>query len=255
MKKFIAATLCVVMLISFAGCARISNLFGRSDRAMQPIHLGGDYSDAFAAFGPGVVMLRADDLEVTWGELFFHIRMMTEGLRQHYGILDLDILMSMYAELVLEESVQTVLHFRALEYGAREAGITLSDEELERFNNEMAALLADYDGDESLFAQALWDSMGAYSLAMYEQIAKTSLLSGVMIMHMYGDHAQYLSDEDVRAFTADDGYIMAMHILRSHDDLARGHAEMILDLLNMYTGDDLTDYFAALMHEWTDDPG
>jgi hypothetical protein len=72
---------------------------------------------------------------------------------------------------------------------------------------------------------------------------------------MYGDNAQYLPDEDVREFIANDGYIMAMHILRNHGDFAREQSEMILDLLSAYTGDDLTGYFSSLMHEWTDDPG
>ncbi|MCL2409462.1 MAG: peptidylprolyl isomerase [Oscillospiraceae bacterium] len=249
MKKIIVAALCIVILISFAGCAQT----GESD--MSSTYFGGEYGEAFSAFGPGVVMISADEFEITWGELFFHIGMIVESLRNHYMHLDLATIMSVYAEDVLNEAVQSALLFRVLEYGAREAGVTLSDETLAMLDADITDALERHDGDDALFDQWLWDHFSAYSRELYLYLAKTSMLSEPLIMHMYGPGGRNLPDGDVQTFTADDGYLMAMHILRNHDDLALGHAEYLIDRLNAYSGTDLVAYFAELMFAWSDDLG
>jgi len=220
-----------------------------------------DYDAAFATFPPDTPMITLGDYTVTWAELFFSIRGNIDGLKQAYGTIPAwsDELYSgmTCADAVLNFSVNNAKMYKAVEYGATQSGITLTSDDL-------ATLKADFDnaaaqnGGDDAFLKLLWDQNSCYNRDLFDYLIRTSYLADLLFKQQFGENGASVSDEDAASFTANDGYLMAKHILRKKQDgvddsVPLGEMQAIKDQLDNYGGNDLEGYFDELMQANTED--
>jgi len=259
MKKIIAAILCVAMLaVVLAGCGGsapeepdVPSVEDPGDiyetRPTYPPEGGAE----FAAFAPDTVMITTEGgFTVTWDELYFQIRM---GFwRFTMGGMVPDLTNELLVTSIMENAVDVVLAYRAVEYGARLHGVEFGAEEL-----EMLAQMLTIEDEEGFMLEL--QEVGIYSMELYENMMRISFLAQMLFEELYGVDGSGLSDEAAAVLTEPDGYLMAMHTLIRREEgdegEARAEAETILARLQNYTGDDFTAYFADLMFQYSADLG
>lgn len=221
-----------------------------------------DLEAAFAAFPPDTVMIVAGDYTVTWEEVFFHIYGAMNYIFSSYGLVpNLSGQTSdgtTYADTILEYAAENALLYRGLEHGANLNGITLDGEDLDKYNSDFANLVELYGGEDG-FLELLWESDGIRSLDLFQYIFRIGYLSNITFEKNYGVDGSLLSDEDVAELTANDGYLMAKHILRMKtedgDDAPLRECEAVLNQLKAYDGGDFGAFFDELMFEHSEDTG
>jgi len=273
LKKMLALFLCAAMLVvPLSGCNgdkedtspdEPSVSSAPSDDAPDNyIGTGIDYDAAFEKFAPDTVMIAAGEFEVTWAMLFFLLRSNLNSLiSSGVELSDLSLPMpdgSTYAEALLTFSVDNALQYIAFEHGAMVLGVTLSEEEqefmVESFENMMEMM-----GTEELLLKLLKSQYGIYDLELFKHLIYIDYLPLAIFFDLYGQNAEFLSDEKIAEFTAGEGYLMAKHILRvkteDGDDTPRTEIEGILRQLVDYGGDDFVSFFDELMFEHSEDPG
>jgi hypothetical protein len=247
LKKIAAALLGAVLTITlFAGCA--------------------------SAPKPGTVMMTVDGKDIAWDELLYLIHYNISNFESQGGeITDWSADYSegvTYQDYILEAAVDNVLQDAAIDYGAGQMGVTLSDE-------AQAAIQSDWDsqvasaGSEEAFIDQLEQQHCTKEL--YLKFAGVSQLAQACFTEMYGENGDKLTDEEIADYTAEDGYMMVKHILlmtvvtddsgtetpMTDDEKAqvREKMEEILTQLKNYTGDDFDAYFDELMVANSEDPG
>ena len=222
-----------------------------------------DFESAFNAFPPETVMLTAGDYIVTWGELFCQLfGHINAVLYSNQGIVpNWEDLLSdgrTYAEALLDYTVEYVMMYKAMEYGAKYHGVTLSQEYIDQLQDDLQTTIESLGGEDEL-RKVLWEDTGCYSLELYEYLLSTSYLAVETFNTLYGENGGLLSDEETAEYTAMDGFLMAKHILRMKpeegEDTAIGEIDSILDQLNNYNGDDFDSFFDELMYEFSEDTG
>jgi len=222
---------------------------------------GVDFVAAFRTFPPDTVMITAGGFTATWAELFFNIYGNINSLISSFGELP-DLTMELqhgitYADAIMEVAVEHILQAKSFEYGARLHGIELSDEEqalLEITIQEMAEPL----GGEDALLERLWTSNGITNLDLFKYLFFIDFLPMSLFVNQFGEWGDGLSDEEVAAFTENDGYIMAKHILimkQDGDDAPRERIEDILHQLKEFSDDDFENFFDLLMFEFSEDQG
>ena len=295
MRKILAVMLCAVMIVVLlSGCGDDSyeDVYeflnpdaardaGRSDESPDvsdtpaasdtgdssdvPWHdrYGIDFDAVFATYTPDTAMMRIGDYVVTWGELFFYLRSNINRLLSSFGPVDDwsevaydDVT---YIDIVLLYALDNAKMYKAIEHGAKINSVSLNAEDLESVNEEIEFLIS-YSDDEEDFLKLLWEEDGCYSLELLEYYVKTSYLMGRIITELYGDEGEKLSQEEIDAFAAGSGFMMAKHILRAkpeegEEDTAIDEIIAIHSQLESYDGDDFDSFFDELMHEWSEDLG
>ena len=220
-----------------------------------------DYEEAFAAFAPDTVMIRAGEYEITWAELYYNIVKNISGILQAVGMIhnwSETIYGDMtYADLVLDYAVENALMYKSVEYGASLIGVSVSESDLEDMEDEYARRVEQFGSEEALLS-AIWEMDGISSRELFNYLMSIGYLASTVFDSMYGENGELVTDEDAAEHTAFDGYLMAKHILRfkgdeEDDDTGLAEAEAILELLDNYDGDDFEEYFDSLMWEHTDD--
>jgi len=221
-----------------------------------------DFDAAIDFFPPDTVMFRSDTLTITWSELYVFLFGMVSNLVQAYGpsldwTEEFDITATL-ADAVLEYATEEALSFMSISYGIDSVGLTISDEALNEFNEELLILIEEYGGRE-VFEDTLRINGGFYDLDVFEKLFKIEFSLGFLINELYGEDASSFPDDKVAEYASQNGYMMAMHILlqkTEDDDTALKEIEDILMQLEEYTGsDDLLDVFTELMFEHSEDPG
>ena len=273
LKKMLAFILCAAMLVvPLCACNGDKDDTSPDEPSVSSapsddspdsfIGTGIDYDAAFELFAPDTVMIVAGDFEVSWAMFFFLLRSNYNALISSIGdIPDLSLPMpdgSTYAEALLTFSVDNALQYIAFEHGAMVLGVTLSEEEqefiVESFENMMEMM-----GTEELLLKLLKSQYGIYDLELFKHLIYIDYLPLVIFFDLFGQNAEFLSDEKVAEFTAGHGYLMAKHILRvkteDGDDTSRIEIEDILRQLGDYSGDDFESFFDELMFEHSEDPG
>ena len=276
-KKLFSLLLCIVFLsITILGCSSSDdnpdNNNGNNYNDIDPTpnipdldHSHGfiDFEAAISTFPPDTVMLRSGDLVVTWAELYYFLFNVTTSLLYSYGgplewsePFDLN---QTLAEVVLEYSTEESIAFLSYKYGINSIGFQMSDDDLKDFNSEIDELIAMSGGREA-FEESLREGGGFYDFDLFIELNKINMSVGLLVTELYGEDADLLSEEDVENFANENGFMMAMHILRlkSEDDSEDplGEAEDILTELNAKVdSDNFTEFFYELMHELSEDTG
>ena len=291
MKKIIATVLCItVSIIVFAGCSNKdentdigadigATEYPYGDAETPPEDVGApseepspedtedsanqgsiDFDAAFTAFTPDTVMIKAGEYTVTWAEFFFFLHGNINTLLSSLGEIPnwSDVLYAdmTYADFVLNYSVDSALMYKAIEYGAKLSGVTLSAEDFDYLRGEYEYSVELY-GNEEEFLKLIWEQDGCCSKELLDYLVSTGYLASLIFGELYGESGEKLSDEEAAELTADDGFLMAWHILRMKpeegEDTARAEIEDILKQLNDYSGDDFDSFFNELMYEHTED--
>lgn len=225
---------------------------------------GIDFDGAFAALAPDTVMLYAGDMTVTWAELFMFLYGNINEIIYSAGsplpwneVLYADVT---FEDALLDYSIENALFYKTIEYGVGVAGVTLSEDDKARMQQDYEDALEMYGGEEE-FLKLLWEKNGCNSREHFEYLVSMGILANRLFTETYGDMGELLSDEDLDEYTKNDGYMKAKHILRmkteeggddgGNDALAE--TEEILSLLEAYDGDDFDAFFDELMLEYTED--
>ena len=227
---------------------------------------------AYASIEPDTVMLTVNGRDVTWEELFCMYYLVISQIQSQVGqITDWTATISdniTYEDFVRDSAVNYLLQNAAVEYGATETNVTLSDE-------DKAAIQSDWDtqaeaqGGEDTYVQWLQERYCTKDIFM--KLISSSYLDQACFTDQYGEGGSNLTDEEVAEYTADDGYMMAKHILMlttktdesgnkvdmTEEEKTQVHEKMqgILDQLKSYDGDDFDAYFDELMTTNSEDPG
>jgi len=223
---------------------------------------GIDFDAAFLSFAPDTVMIRADDLYVTWADLYVFLFRSVVNLSMYSPngidwseVLD-DITMS---DMVLEFATDEVLTFTVLEYGANTLNATLAGDNLALFNDELNTLIEMYNGKGNL-EEVLRENSGFYNFDVFERFFRIEFTVGEIMFELYGDESALFPDEEVADFAERNDFMMAKHILRLRtadgDDDALNEIEDILELLNKNTdSENIVEVFSTLMHIHSEDSG
>jgi len=220
---------------------------------------GIDFDQALATFPPETVMIRVNGLAFTWADFYVLLYGTVGHISQMFptGIdwtqeFDFD---GSLPELVLEQATEDALTFLAYEYGAGYLGAVVDEDML---RSDLDSLIEMYGSMDELEA-ALRERGGFYSFAVYERLARIDFAVTAILDELYGPEFASLSDEFVADFVVRNGYIMAMHILRTKDgddDSSLQEIEAILAELNEHIGDDdFESIFQELMFVHSEDPG
>lgn len=277
--RIIALLICSLMIMTlFSGCGKsakspfvggdASGAASGSETQGQTLNLAG----AYASIDPKTVMLTINGKNVMWEELFYYISTVINEIQsQGVQITDWSAVYQdeiTYKDFVLDKAVNLALQNAAVEYGAQQLKVTLTDK-------NKADTQAYWDtqvssaGSEEAFLSQLKSSYLTKDLFM--QFVNLNYLKNDCFTKLYGDKGSKLSDKDVAESIAEDGYIMAKHILMlttktdeagqdvpiADNEKADVYKKMqdILAKLKAYKGNDFDAYFDSLMKQYSEDPG
>jgi len=281
-KKTIALILCTsLLLLLVAGCVSLDDIIDEPDyeQVVEPTEVDEpsvydhndedfdsydialvDFDAAIATFPPDTVMIRADNLVVTWAELYVYLfNAFMETLNTFGSDIDLADEDSALADMILEHSTDSAISLLVYLYGFYLLDVDVTEEDLAVFNDDVAAIVEIYGGIEEL-EENLRETGGFYDFEVFVEMFRSEFNISLLIERLYGDDSTF-SDESIAEYAAENGYMMALHILRmktpdGDDEISRGEAEDILEQLRAQEGtDDFIDFFKELMHEHSEDQG
>lgn len=227
---------------------------------------------AYDAYSPETVMLTINNKDIPWSDFFYFINYSIAEL-QAQGITisnwsDIYTDETTYKDYILDTAAYYVLQTEAITYGAQQLNVTLSEQ-------DQVDIQADWDagvtsaGSEEAFLAQLQQQFCTKELFNYLMTAPRLVVS--CFNALYGENGGDLSDTEVADYTAEDGYLMAKHILfmtvdmdetgastaKSEEDSAQvlKTAEKVLSELKNYSGDDFEAFFDEEMNAYSEDSG
>ena len=286
-KKIAAVLLGAAMILSlFVGCGSqtVSPLVSASpdtaEETADTTETTEDSADAgslnlagaYASLEANTVMLTINGNDVLWDEFFYLMDYTITSLQSEVGdITDWTAEYSdgiTYEQYVLDSVVEYVLEDAAIEYGAEEIGVTLTDEMEAEIQSDWESMVESYGSEEALMELLEADYC---SKDIYQDYLRVLSLRQACLAELYGEDGGKLTDDEVAEYTAEDGYMMAKHILmlttitdESGNSTAMTDEEKaevlekmegLLDELNNYDGDDFDAYFEEIMNANTEDTG
>lgn len=280
-RRIAALLLCMLMAATaLTGCVKTPkspfvssdpvNTESATEIIPQPVTL--NFESAHAAFDLDTVMMTVNGKDLTWSELFYYIYslinfMQQQGVSISSWSAEYSGGMS-YMDYVLSNIMNYILDGAAVEYGAVQTDASISQEDLNAIQSVWDAEVDSAGGEEALIAQ-IEAEYGTKEIFMKN--LETTYLKNACFITMYGENGSKLTDAEVADNTAEDGYLMAKHILFKTfitDDSGGGapmsdtekaavreKAEGILAQLNSYAGDDFDAFFDELMVAYSEDTG
>jgi hypothetical protein len=279
LKRIVALLLCGLLLVAVTGCGKTDKLGTSSDDAVEPSATDGletppalNTDGAYGAFGPKTAMMSVNGKDIYWDEMFYFMNYYIKDIISSGGQLsDWTAEYSdgvTYADYIVTSATNATIQNKAIQYGAEQLGITLTDEELSTIDTQWAAKAEEAGGVEQLITKLASEYC---TKELYYDLMKTSLLAEACYSALYGEQGEKLPDADIAEYTADDGYLMAKHILMltvkndeqgnevtlTDEEKAEIHAKMedLLKQLDSYEGDDFDGYFDELMNANSEDTG
>lgn len=227
---------------------------------------------AYASMDPDTVMLSIDGKDITWGDMFYNISYyISEIQSQGTQITDWSAIYSdelTYKDYVLNSATTLALQDAAIEYGAKELNVTLSDQDRTDIQTDWDAQVQSAGSEEAFIAQL---EAQYSSKEHYTHIKEITYLAQECFKSMYGENGSNLTDAEIADYTAEDGYLMAKHILmlttktdssgnstamtEEEKAAVKSKMEDILQQLKSYNGTDFDGYFDKLMNEYSEDEG
>lgn len=280
-RKILALLLSVMMITAIlAGCKQqTKSPFVSPDNSAAPNASESappvaalNFDGAYAANAPETVMLTVDEKNITWDELYYYIyNLILEMQSQGVSITDWSADYAdgiTYKDYILDNAINYILNNAAVAYGARLTGTSISEEDRNEIQAEWDTQAESAGGEEALIAQ-FEAEYGSKELFM--KIQEMSYLAEACFTEMYGENGGKLTDEEVADNTAEDGYLMAKHILfktkvtdasgaetamtDTEKAAVREKAEELLSQLQDYDGEDFESYFDELMNANSEDDG
>lgn len=229
-----------------------------------------DYDAAYSAFAPGTIMLTAGGTDVNWSSLYSFLFAAINEVASTTGelpdwTLPEDEGLS-YKEYILTRTLDSLMTYAAIEYGAAQSGVTLTEEDFAEIAFERANTVQNF-GNEAEFAAAL--KQNGLTEETYAYRAMCDYLAQKSITALYGEKYEKVTDEQAAQYASDGDYLMAKHILiptTNEDDdgnstpmtpeeklAAKSLADELYGKLATYDGDDFALYFDTLMYENSSD--
>ena len=265
LKHSISLLLCLSLLfLTITGCA--------TSGADSGDHINHDdcdhtreflvFESALATFAPDTVMATTAAGALTWADLFIFLHRTVSNLLHSYGNSfdwnDGADTGSSLADLVMDYSTEEALSFLAYLYGFNSLGFSLSADDLRELTEELDELVEMYGGMDEL-EHSLRENGGFYNFELFEKLYKIEYTIGFLINELYGENASAFPDDRAAAYAEDNGYMMAMHILRlkiEGDNTPFEESEEILAQLELHRdSNDLYNVFFSLMNEHSEDGG
>jgi len=224
---------------------------------------GIDFDSAIAAFPPDTVMIKADNLNITWAELYVFLFQTVSNIMHSYGV-EIDWTVETgdgvtLADLVLEYSTEEAISFLVFRNGIDLVDLVITDDDLDGLNDEINSLVEMYDNKEE-FEESLRVNGGFYDYDVFLNLLKIEYSVSLLFDFLYGEDADRITDEQVSEYAKENEYMMAMHILfmKTEDD----DETPLTDAKNMLTqlkakenSPDFADFFHEMMHEYSEDSG
>ena len=234
---------------------------GNSEQDLSQFHHI-DFVKAFEAYPPDTVMLTVGKVSVTWEQFFMTLYSSVMSILYSVdGVPDWDEVSPdgiTYKQMALESALERKMYFIATYHGADNLGLALSRDDLADLQHEFDSY-AEENGGEDAFMHILWQIEGIRSREMFDYMFGANILMIKIFNATFGENAELLSNEAVAAYTEEDRYLMAKHILIGKEegasgDMQRDLIEGLLEVLRAYEGNDFELFFTQLMHEYSEDP-
>ena len=175
-----------------------------------------DFEAAMAAFPPETVMISSGDLEITWADLYVFLFRTVLELVNIYGVeieWGDDIGNLTVADIVIDTATEEATTFLTYMYGIKELNIVLSAADLVAFNEDIDAISEMYGGKDE-FETSLRENGGFSSFEVFEKLYKIEFSVVNIVDKLYGEDAVDFPDEGAEKYAQENGYMMALHILR-----------------------------------------
>ena len=232
-----------------------------------------DYTPAYESYDPDEVMLSVNGIDVTWGELFYWYEYDVSNMENNYGdITDWDADCSFAEgktnrEYVMENALDTVKHYCALQSKAGDMGLELTENDRAELQTVWDNNVTNYgNGDEATFIEYLKKAF--LSKDLYDHINEVSMLYERIQEKMFGANGENINGAEVLQKAEDMGYVRAKHILISSKDDAgaalpddqlsanKATAESIIkELKAIKDKTAIETRFNELISEYSTDPG
>ena len=281
-RKYTALLICALLLVSvFTGCNQPvkSPFVSASSPSPSPSATASpttgaqiNSEGAYASIDPKTVMLTVDGKDITWNEFFFFINNAISGIESNgvqitgWSAVYQDEVT--FKDYVLNTAMNNILQYAAIEYGANQLKVALTPKDEEDIQAAWDSQVTSAGGEEAFLTKLT----AAYCTKdMYMHMQEVSALADSCFKTMYGDKGSNLSDQDAADYAAEDGYLMAKHILmltKKTDEEGNSVAltdaekaevkqkmEDILSQLKDYKGDDFDGFFDQLMNADSEDTG
>ena len=269
MKKLLSILVAAALLTASAyvsGCTSQNETDPPESEPGAAIIHGVNIEAIFAEFSPETPMIITGDHTVTWVELIVFLHGGIDFVVSAYGqVGDWSAPFpegGTFADELKRYVIDDALTFRALDYGSRQLGVTLRDEDIAMIGEYLEGMITHLGGEDE-FRERLWTANGIASIELFESLISTDYLLNPIMLELYGENTEKVTDEMVKGFIEDEQYLMAMHILRMKPEFSeealsddpRGDLEEVLLMLENYEGENLESFFSDLMQEHSEDIG
>lgn len=182
-----------------------------------------DYTLCYEAYDPDEVMLTVNGIDVTWSELFYWYEFDVSNIESQSGdITDWDADCSFAEgktnrEYVMENALDTIKHYCALQSKATDTGVKLTDEDKAALQTTWQNNVDSYgNGDEAAFIEYL--KKAYLTKDLFNHLSEANKLYERLLENMFGAKGEKLGEDEVVAKATEMGYIRVKHILLSTQD-------------------------------------
>lgn len=257
MKRTLIAILLVITILMTYGCEGTVNADDTGKQLNDEINR---------------VILTVNGTEITEEYFEYFVYYYKTELESSYGEVDdwnAELQDGMtYWEYIKSMAVEWYKFAESVRMQATKLGLELTEEDIASIQQDWENLCNDNGGEEASIKE-----LESYHCTkeVYQYIVETNYYVEKCFEAMYGENGSNLSDEDCAEKTAEDGYIMAKHILImtsgtdedgntvefTEDEKAEAlkKAESIVTQLDQCEAENLESKFDELMISYTEDPG
>ena len=253
-KKIIALVLSAALSVClFSGCGKDGGKEedGERGKLMMTVDDTDIYEDYFEYF----YNYYKTNLENSYGDITDWTKEVSDGYT--------------YQQYVIDATTNWFIYSEAVRVQANRLGVGFNEEDQAALDEDWNSV-CEQNGGEEEFIKYLEEQHCTKEL--YAYISSTDLIAQKCFNAMYDENGENVSDEDCAEHTADDGYLMAKHILiLTTETDAEGNsvalsdeekaqrlekAESILTQLDQCsTTEELYSRFDQLMNEYSEDTG
>lgn len=233
------------------------------------------FAAAVKAYKPGKQVMTISGTPVYWNEYAYWLCSMVSGCENYLGeITDWNAVYDetsgqTVAEAIQEATLNNIKQYHVIEAKAAENGIEL-DEACKAYMEDVKTKSIQQAAGEDGTEEDLEKYLAGYYVDMdlFEYQNKIQYFYSALMEKLYGEDGSALSDDDLNAFIADNGYMTAKHILfkttddsgaaLSDEDKAakKQQAEAVAAQLKAETDQTKrVELFDAIMNEKSEDPG